>query len=646
MAFVAYVAGILAILGFMGGGLNSKSHILLAGSSVFFLVWWKDWIKGKLCLQNWSTVFLLGFIFFSLLSYVLSGTGNVGMNEMIATVVGGIIFIVGTEIFKEKKSIDWMMRVVVLLGIVGSLVGFGIYIFFRFNRFAGVFLDVGSYNGFYPNGWVDLLIMAMGTAGYLISKGGRDKWLGAVSFLFFLPSLLLTYSRGGWISFVGALVLAVGFGSFVWADRIEKNWLKWAGGVLVVAVLSIGIVWGTNSWRGANDFDVETFTEKAALEGDEEKSSVNERFEFFKGGMKMMVDSPYVGYGPYSFRYVFPRHQVELLSMSDHAHNVFLKYGGERGIPALLMFVLFLGSIVVAGWKAFHDMENDQRSLLVMIGAALAGVLAHNLIDYNLNFLVNHVLFWVLLAVIMGVSGKCIASSPKVSQRTSQILGVIMILFVVELLIVAGHEAYYGWSLSKARALSSVNLEIEERFDAKVAMERINHYEDAMNLWERRDVPVALMSDYIRVGNMFAAENLGADMTAIYPLYSEVWYLWGESLRLQGRPKEAFDKFMKALSQDPMNELRYYEGMYLTVLALKDEELKEEWEMRVREILEVYVAKLKTNSHYTVLTGNPRAALELYRLIGDKAGAEEVRRIFELEVDKLERPEVYFGENN
>jgi hypothetical protein len=100
-----------------------------------------------------------------------------------------------------------------------------------------------------------------------------------------------------------------------------------------------------------------------------------------------------------------------VLETSDHPHNLFLKIAVERGVPAAVLFIVLLLSIFISigrfrvpGSRLRTQIvpqpvtQNPQQFLLI----AVLGVLAHNLIDYNLQFVGIALPFWMMLGILSG----------------------------------------------------------------------------------------------------------------------------------------------------------------------------------------------------------------------------------------------------
>ncbi|HLD08148.1 MAG TPA: O-antigen ligase family protein, partial [Candidatus Peribacterales bacterium] len=201
--------------------------------------------------------------------------------------------------------------------------------------------------------------------------------------------LLLSYSRGALIAFIGQILLL----TILLSRRHAAGSTIIAPLRRIASALCIGFV----VFVSANElrsmlYPVESATEKITFQSAEGRSSVDERLQFWKHSALLTLQQPLFGFGPYSFRFVHPQYQQHVLTTSDHPHNLFLKFSAERGIPAALLFGCFLFLVLVAGLRLSRSGKRLPESLdSVRLGSALlttsvAGTIAHNLIDYNLQF--------------------------------------------------------------------------------------------------------------------------------------------------------------------------------------------------------------------------------------------------------------------
>ncbi len=103
-------------------------------------------------------------------------------------------------------------------------------------------------------------------------------------------------------------------------------------------------------------------------------------------GWRMIAAHPLLGLGPEGpgkhFReYLSEKRKAKPLpdGYYGHLHNLYLQYGAERGIPALVCFLIFVG-INVRSW-ILHASPLRYFALASMAGIAASGLFEHNLGD-------------------------------------------------------------------------------------------------------------------------------------------------------------------------------------------------------------------------------------------------------------------------
>lgn len=112
----------------------------------------------------------------------------------------------------------------------------------------------------------------------------------------------------------------------------------------------------------------------------------------WNAGIQMIEKHPLLGLGPegpkYHFREYVPLETWESRppGFYEHLHNVYLQYGAERGIPALLVFLWLLGQILVDFWRGLRTLPpgpGDRRFLLHGGIAMVLAMMAEGVAEMN-----------------------------------------------------------------------------------------------------------------------------------------------------------------------------------------------------------------------------------------------------------------------
>lgn len=361
----------------------------------------------------WGT--LLFFLAWSALSYLTSSTRTYGLDELLRDVSCVLLFLWIVRRASNLKSsilLEGFLWIVTMSGAVATLFGLAVYVFQPVNRFVGTFLDWRFHTDYWPNAWAEFALLAWPMAALLASRSSSPfrRWLCTFATGLLLGSLFLSYSRGGFIAFVGQgiCVLVFWLALLLRDVRIGKSAARRWKGVIVHAASALAFALllfvGANALR-AQRYDIQSVGDKVAFQAAEGTSSIDERAQFWEQSFRLSMERPLLGYGPYSFRFAQPHLMEQVYATSDHAHNVFLKYAAERGLPAAIAFIGFLGYVIILSIRhLFLDRKNDwsigadARTIALLV--AVLGVLAHNLIDYNLQFVGIALPLWVALALL------------------------------------------------------------------------------------------------------------------------------------------------------------------------------------------------------------------------------------------------------
>jgi len=189
--------------------------------------------------------------------------------------------------------------------------------------------------------------------------------------------------------------------------RVPKRWVWVICGVLIAFVLYLGetravwiatvvaglyLVWFWKRWLvmlvplvGVIVFLVsppvmrERFT---SLFHAKQVDSNTFRIIAWNAGIQMIEKHPLLGLGPegpkYHFREYVPPETWNSRppGFYQHLHNVYLQYGAERGIPALLVFLWLLARIVVDFWRGLRALPPGSGDRRFLLHGGIAMVLA------------------------------------------------------------------------------------------------------------------------------------------------------------------------------------------------------------------------------------------------------------------------------
>ena len=413
----------------------------------------------------WTMALL--FLGWTVASFIFSLTRNYGLDEVMMT--ASLVLLLHFALTRQPDSLgrfqSRLARTIASVALIACGIGVLVYTLQPVSRFVGTFFDYRFTTDYWPNAWAEFLLLAWPMLVWSLWKGMRVRFdlLKALILGFVLACLLLSYSRGGILVFA----LQIGFLGFITCFTLRQNFpLKRIAMISAIASLAAVLVFaGVNQVR-SQTFSVQSIVAKATFSSDEGTSSVSERAQFWRQAVALAKQRPLFGWGPYSFRFVQPHLEESVLATSDHPHNVFLKLAMERGVPAALLFIFLVVYCLMSGGKmenapAFANasagkkwkMENDWM-LKQLMTVSIVGVLLHNLIDYNLQFVAIALPLWLMLGILVPRSST--VQNRKATYGCGHTFGWLREIFVVllasVLLVVALREGWYLFASSRARA--------------------------------------------------------------------------------------------------------------------------------------------------------------------------------------------------
>lgn len=126
--------------------------------------------------------------------------------------------------------------------------------------------------------------------------------------------------------------------------------------------------------------------------------SNRDRVAMMKSGWHIIKDDPLTGVGPDMIIQVYPhyRDKMAVNQLNPHLHNVPLQIAAERGLPALAVWLWFIGTLVRDFWRRRRsEYPSLSNAGLAVIGAMLAA----GLFEYNFGDSEFLMLFLVLVTL-------------------------------------------------------------------------------------------------------------------------------------------------------------------------------------------------------------------------------------------------------
>lgn len=525
-----------------------------------------------------SRDFLILIVFFALVvaSFYTSTIQNYGWSEVLVTGSGIMLYFMA-KTFGEKER-KFFAATLTVLALISVVIAAYLYLTTSETRVAGLFFDYDKKAHIWPNAFALFLLMVWPVALQATMQATRffqKKYIKIIILSILFTALFLTFSRAAMITFF--IQVAVFFfinKNSVTTDIFQKKYTAVIGIILLTGIL----IFSFQQVRSLK-FEINSFQKKIAFQGTERETSIQERADFMKGAATLAMEKPFLGYGPGTFRFVYPKIQQNFLATSDHPHNFFLKIWMENGTFALITFLIFL---FIIGW---HQIKNPSLYSIAALGA-----LTQSLVDYNLNFLTNALLFWIIL----GFSTDSSEGAKKNPSKTIAALSIFIVLGSLTVLLSLSAISE-GFLAGKLRYAQDPQFYKSSRFPR--------------DFWANRNTEKDLKY-HLKLNSLDAF----------------AWHTLGILQEKNQRWRDAYQSYKRGIQANPANFFNFYFNYFRVARSknIKDPE-QENIRKNALKFLTSYPDKVRKNIHYTAQTGNIDAAQKLAEILNELELAEKIK---------------------
>jgi O-antigen ligase len=224
--------------------------------------------------------------------------------------------------------------------------------------------------------------------------GGRSRRVriaAAVMLVVILAALALSLARGAWLGAAVAAVFMV-----VTLPEARQKLLTFGVPVALVFALLFSFM--------PNNEPVQVVTQRA--EAFTTLSPYDDRDSIWREALREIKADPWTGQGPGNFVVASSRAGSEASTVSAfHAHNLFLNWGAESGLPAAMLLGLFAIALAAASRTASRATRRRgdpaDRAIVIGVAGALLTALAQGAVDYTHGNSVVHIALWGLIGALL-----------------------------------------------------------------------------------------------------------------------------------------------------------------------------------------------------------------------------------------------------
>ena len=359
----------------------------------------------------WYSLYLLwcGLSFIWSIYYIRT------MMELIQLLLYGAVFFISSRL-DDEDSLK-VTSVVLLIASGIALLGILEYIFITNSRIVSTFTNPNPFATY-------LLILFLFSWGTGLNSNRKTTYSAS---LIFLVALLLSGSRGGYISTIIALpFMFIGCNKKELIEKVIKTLVLFFLALMITRII-IYIAPIIQNKMGITPNMIDFLIRKDSLIG----SSLAGRLEFWKVAWELFQNKPVNGYGLGSF---FSAYYIEYGGnqwYSRFVHNHYLQILAETGIIGLSLFLGFL----FLSFRIIY-MKFKRSNYSVYLPASLAGIigfLVHIGGEFSFNFPgATIIFFWLLgMAVRKHNNERRVNNSFKLTYKIKNIIFVFLIILVL-----------------------------------------------------------------------------------------------------------------------------------------------------------------------------------------------------------------------
>lgn len=531
---------------------------------------------------------ILGFILIGGLSLVYAGSAYSGLRELRLLVSYGLLYFLVINNVTGGENIDRVIAAMLLGGLVSSF--YGILQYYDIDFFTWIDRPGPRKKVFSTHGNVHflasyLMLLIPVASGYLLSSVKRAKKVfTALAIIPIYFCLIITYSRGAWLSLLISIVV---MGVIIGRRRLPPltGRLIWTVMVVVILLTVLLSLFNVLSRHGLS------ITDQVGSLFDRRTEAVAGRLLMWRVSASMMEDYLPLGLGLGNFKVHYQEYLVILLGEEQNelyrafassklrVHNDYLQVGVELGLVGLgvlgwCIFVLFMAS--------FSSLRRVTTARFPLSAGLLASILAvsfHALIFFPFHVATIGLCFFLVVGFLFseGNAGrkKSFSFTGRLGPPGKYILiGLTIMLFIFVSFLIAkpfaadiydrkGSTHLRNEEFNKAmndyvKGLSWDPGSGDLHFGVGYVQLRKGYYDKAIEEFEKSLRTIKSEVIYFHLGNAYVGKAMFEEAAMHYkialsikPDFSEALVNLGNVCAEEGRPEEALKLYERAVSYDP-----------------------------------------------------------------------------------------------
>jgi putative inorganic carbon (HCO3(-)) transporter len=498
----------------------------------------------KLAFPKNASLFFLLFLGWMLISSFFSKDIGQTIWEVLRTASYFSLFLVVYNLTRRNQQIQNFL-LILFVSFGGVIMFKDLYIFLLGKQlasgvqFAGAFLWHNQMAGF-------LLFLIPIVFQLFLNLSNRPiKYALLFLLTLFFFALILTSSRGGWLSMGGGLL----FFTLLNLKKIRAHFKPLFVMIMALALTFPLIVQSPTIIQKTKSIKEDVKSETRTVSG-------NLRVTAWQNSIRMIKDYPFFGVGPGAFGSAYYAYQTDPWLYSRYAHNHLLHIASELGIPGFFFFSAILVTALVLGVRERRRLLDEKRNpLLPGIAAGLFASTLHAFLDFDWSTITLFSIFWIFISIFFAALTR--------KENIIEISGVKKIFYLLPLFLLIVSLVLIFAEKQYKRAQMFIGKE-----DFKSSEKSVNKA-IKFNPFDAEY--------YLFLGELRAHQNREDQAKASYqkaislsPLNSEIFYRIGILEFGKENYKEAKKWFAKAVKLNPYSHPKLYDGLSDSYLKLGD----------------------------------------------------------------------------
>lgn len=417
---LAPILSVVFLLPFLHGGESEFARVIFLAFPIFYLpiLFWRKRKVGKGFMPIfWAWLVFLGV---NLVSTIFSASIALSVPQFMELLGVFVYFVFFYLVIEKESDLKLIAYLIVFVGFLLSLTSFIFIAFPPPSSFPGMNLVYAKFGHNHLSDWL-IFVLPIVVVQFIASKTKRHNLFWGFLILFFLVSFFLTFARGAFLAF-SIVLLAI---LWIYKPR-RKKLISLFPFVLVPILAVLGVLIFSQFKVGQEDF-VDHEIKRNWLLRQVVKPFGNEaRFEYWQQAVEGFKLRPIKGNGPGTFRLTSKRFQRYPDTTSWYTHNFLLQTASEAGVLGIVTSVIFLG------FTSYILLKNSKGSshIETAFKLGLLGVFLQSLVDFNLDFLVIYLLFWIVTGSTLVLERRSRRETfPKTSAYIFTILSLSVFVF-------------------------------------------------------------------------------------------------------------------------------------------------------------------------------------------------------------------------